>query len=122
MADKHEHPKSVRIGQVEYRITSDPDEWMKVEHKTQTKGYYGHTQNTEALICLNPDAAPSVTRLTLWHEVMHAICESALGSPSWDALGKEKDDREESVIRTLEAPTLNVLADNPDLVAYLTGR
>jgi hypothetical protein len=122
MASKQEHPISVRIGQVEYHITSDQDEWLKIEHKTQTKDYFGHTANVPAIIYLNPEAAPSVTRLTLWHEVLHAVFEAAMGAPSWDGLGKDKDEREESVIRLLEAPTLNVLADNPDLVAYLTGR
>lgn len=114
-------PESVRIGQVIYRITSDPDDWMKVEHSTQTKGYYGHTRNTEAVILINPEAAPSVAKLTLWHEIFHAMFEAAMGAPDWDALGKDKSAREEEVIRRLEAPTLNVLADNPELVAYLTA-
>lgn len=115
------HPTTVRVGQVEYRVTSDADEWLKVEHRTQTKGYYGHTLHTEAVIYLNPDAAPTVARLTLWHEVLHAVLEAAAGAPDWENFGEDKDAREEALIRRLEAPTLNVLADNPELAAYLFG-
>jgi hypothetical protein len=119
MSNALQHPLSVRVGQVIYEITSDPDRWLKIEHKTKTSGYYGHTEHKEATIYLNPEAAQSVTKLTLWHEVLHAVIEAAMGSPSWEGLGKEQGDREENVIRLLEAPTLNVLADNPDLVEFL---
>lgn len=111
----------MKVGPVVYRITSDPDEWLRVEHKTQTKGYYGHTENREAVIYLNPEADPAVTRLTLWHEILHALCETTMGSPDWRGLGKDHDAREESIIRAFEAPTLTVLRDNPEIVAYLTA-
>lgn len=116
-----EFPKSIRVGQVVYMVTNDPDMWMQVEHHTQTKGYYGHTDNHRAIIYLNPETAFSVQRLTLWHEVLHAVLECAAGAPDWTDLGKDRDAREESVIRRIEAPTLNVLADNPELVKYLTA-
>jgi len=114
-------PTSIRVGAVTYTVSLDPDEWVKIEHQTQTNGYYGHTQNTPARIFINPEASPDVVRLTLWHEVMHALCETTMGSPGWDHLGKDKDAREEAVIRKFEHPTLQVLRDNPDLVAYLTA-
>jgi hypothetical protein len=44
-----------------------------------------------------------------------------MGSPDWRGLGKEKVDREEAVVRAFESPTLLVLRDNPDVVAYLTA-
>ena len=112
-------PEWIRVGPVEYRITMDPDEWLRIEHKRQSKGAYGYTENLVATIYLNPEQAPSIVKLTLWHEVMHALCESTMGGPTWDNLDAEN--REEHVIRTLEAPTLSVLRDNPALVAYLTA-
>ena len=117
-------PETVTIGTVTYRITQDPGEWQTIEHQTQTKGYYGHTQHTEATIYLNPNAAPTVTRLTLWHEIFHCIDETALGDPDWRALNGNPEDKaaaEETVIRMLEHPTLAVLRDNPDLVEYLVA-
>lgn len=114
-------PSTIRIGSVAYRVTVDPDEWMRYEHKVQSKGDYGHTQNLEATIYVNPAATPDVQRQTLWHEIMHGLCETTMGSPNWRGLGEEKSDREEAVVRAFESPTLLVLRDNPDLVAYLTA-
>jgi hypothetical protein len=115
-------PASIRIGAVTYTITTDPDAWVRYEHENQKKGYYGHTRHIKATILISPDSTPDVARLTLWHEIQHALCETVMGSPNWLDLGQDKDDREETVIRAFESPTLLVLRDNPDLVAYLTAR
>lgn len=112
-------PGNVLIGTVNYLVTNAPGEWMRKEQELQRKGDYGHIDHTTAMIYINPDASPDVARLTLWHEVMHGLCESLMGSPSWRGLGNEKDDREEAVVRALESPTLLVLRDNPDLAIYL---
>lgn len=111
-------PTSIRIGQVIYTVTADEDDWLRIEHRTRIHGAYGHTENRRARIYLNPDQPESQMKLTLWHEVLHALFEAAMGRPTWKKLGP---DREERVVRMLEAPTLNVLADNPELVAYLTS-
>jgi hypothetical protein len=116
-----EMPASIRVGAVTFRVTIDPDDWMRYEHKNQRKGDYGHTQNLEATIYVNPASTPDVARLTLWHEVMHAMCETVMGSPDWHGLGKQNDAREEAVIRRLESPIVLVLRDNPALVEYLLG-
>ena len=112
-------PTAVRVGPVTYRVTTDPDDWVRVEHKVQTKGDYGHTLNIEATIYINPEATPDVQRVTLWHEVMHALCTAVMGSPDWRNLGKKKGDREEAVVSAFESPIVLVLRDNPDLIAYL---
>lgn len=112
-------PRTIKIGVVTYTVIVDEDGWVNIEHETQTKGYYGHTKNATSEIFINPKSSTDVARRTLWHEVMHALCETAMGSPDWTNLGDEKDDREELIIRRLEHPTLQVLRDNPGLVAYL---
>ena len=112
-------PASIRVGAVTYRVTIDPDDWVRVEHKVQTKGDYGHTLNLEATIYINPESTPDVQRVTLWHEVMHALCTAVMGSPDWRNLGKKKGDREEAVVSAFESPIVLVLRDNPDLIAYL---
>lgn len=117
-------PSTVRVGTVTYRVTTDRDAWMRIEHSTQTNGYFGHSQHREAIIYLNPDAAPEVNRLTLWHEVLHALDETVMGNPDWRSLNgdpQDADAAEETVVRMLEHPTLAVLRDNPSLVAYLTA-
>ena len=114
-------PTVIRIGAVSYRVATDHDSWVRIEHATQSKGFYGHAQHTDAVIYLNPDAAPDVTRLTLWHEILYCLGEVTMGSPDWRHLPEDKGDAEEAVVRRWEHPTLAVLRDNPDLVAYLTA-
>ena len=114
-------PSTVRIGSVTYTVTIDSDEWVRYEHKNQDTGFYGHTNHTTATILIDPESALDVARQTLWHEVIHALCETTMGSPDWRGLGKEKSEREEAVVRAFESPTLLVLRDNPELVAYLTA-
>jgi len=114
-------PTSVIIGSVTFRVTINPDDWMRIEHKNQSKGNYGFTGYHEATIYINPESTPDTQRLTLWHEVMHAMCEAVMGSPDWHGLGKEKSAREEAVVSAFESPIVLVLRDNPALVAYLTA-
>lgn len=121
MAQPTRMPKSVQIGAVLFGVTADPDEWIKVEHSRQVKGAYGHTDNVAARIWVNPDCPTAVQRLTLWHEILHALAETVMGKYDWKHLGKDTEAREETVIRCWEHPTLAVLRDNPDLAAYLTG-
>jgi len=117
-----EMPSTVLIGSIVYDVTTDRVDWLAIENSTRTRGFYGHTDHTIATFYISPDATPDVQRMTLWHEIMHGLTEVTMGSPSWRGLGEEKSDREERVIRMFESPTLLVLRDNPQLVAYLTGR
>ena len=116
-----EMPDAVLIGSVVYRVTIDPDEWMRYENTSQCKGAYGHTDSMVAVIYISPYISPDNERLTLWHEIMHAICDTVIGSPHWDHLGEGPTEREERVVRTFESPIVLVLRDNPQLVAYLTA-
>ncbi len=116
-------PTSIKVGTITFTftVTVDPDDWMRAEHETQRVGDYGHTNAMRAIISLNPEQSPDTMRLTLWHEVMHALAEVVMGANDWHGLGKDRDDREETVIRSWESPTLTVLRDNPNLVGYLTA-
>lgn len=57
-------PVAVVVGSIIYRISSTPGDWMRIEHKVQSKGDYGHTDNLLATIYINPDSTPDVARLT----------------------------------------------------------
>lgn len=115
-----EIPRRIKVGTVTYTVSLDPDEWVRAEHAQKMADSFGHTDNGAARILVNPDHPPHVQRQTLWHEVLHALHWTVLGSPDWRGLGKDPDAREESVIKSWEHPTLAVLRDNPGLVAYLT--
>lgn len=114
-------PSEIRVGTVTYHVTVEPEDWMRIEHATQKKGYYGHTDPKAATIYLNPESAPEQNRLTLWHEVLHALHETVMGSPSWQGLSEDPHAAEERVVLRWEHPTLAVLRDNPALVEYLTA-
>src|SRR5690554_5135815 len=98
-------PATIRVGTVTYRVTNDPDEWMRFEHETTQRDAYGMANHKRAIIALNPESTDDVSRMTLWHEVLHALRETAMGSPDWRHLGKDHDTREESIVRAFEAPT-----------------
>lgn len=112
-------PESVIIGTTVYTIIHDPTLWMAYENASATKGYYGATQFRQSQILLNPEMSAEQTRLTLWHEILHALNQSVMGDPNWTRLSKDPEEAEEIMVRRLEHPTLAVLRDNPDLVLYL---
>ena len=114
-------PNSVLVGSIIYRVTQDSGEWVSFEYKHKINGFLGHTDHEHAIIYLNPKCPPDVTRLTLWHEILHALCQVVAGRPDWLNLGEDQNARDESVIQRLESPTLLVLRDNPQLVTYLTS-
>lgn len=115
-------PTTIRVGAVEYTVDATPAGWAgSCAESGKSAGDLGRTHALTSRIFVNPSQSPSNHRLTLLHEAMHAMCESALGSPDWHGLGKNPAAREETVIRTWEAPLLNLMRDNPELVSYLTS-
>lgn len=115
-------PTAIKVGTVTYRVTTDRDEWIRFEHAQRKTDRLGYTDNDGAIILINPDCAPHVARQTLWHETLHALHFTVMGGPDWRGIGRSAHDREETVIASWEHPTLAVLRDNPNLVAYLTGQ
>lgn len=114
-------PASLKIGPVTYDVICDEKEWKDYEHREQQKGYYGKCYHMELRILLNPEAPENLRAFTLWHEAMHAMFEQMMGSPFWsqDLDGLNKEDQEETIVRRMEYPTLQVLRDNPALLAYV---
>ncbi len=110
-------PASVLIGTVRYRITRDKGEWLAEDRHP---GLVGLSDNTRALILLDPNTPDDVQRVTLLHEVMHCIAEDLMGGPKWNLRGGATK-REETLIRMWEGPLLLVLRSNPDLITYLTA-
>jgi hypothetical protein len=107
-------PKRVQVGPHRYRLVIDADAMNRAsaEHGTRL---LGRCDNEQLLIVVDPRQAPSQQRETVVHELLHAACD--LAGLSEDALA---DDVEERVVRRLAPVLLQVLVDNPKLVAWLT--
>lgn len=115
------HPKTVQVGSIIYKVTSKKSDWVLRENRNHRSGDYGSMEGMLTTIFLNPDQTPDQMRQTFWHEVLHALTETVMGSPSWENIGENSSEREETIVRVFESPTLLVLRDNPELVKYLTA-
>lgn len=106
-------PTTVTVGPHEYRVGRD-------DHSTQVcsagdSTCVGHTSHADLAIDLRTGLAPSFERETLLHETIHA---------AWYVAGLQASDvapHEEHVVSTLAPALLQVLRDNPGLLAYLTA-
>jgi hypothetical protein len=104
-------PSSVVVGPVTYRITASEDDWRAnlLEEGTEHRGMFGRLKEGNALILLQPTYDIQVQRVTLLHEILHAVTTG-------HRKGKLSEERWVSLI---DALLLDVLRRNPELVAWL---
>lgn len=96
-------PESVIIGPYTYRIEADK-EW------TDSHNAWAHIQYGRQRIRIDPSTEPDRMRVAVVHEILHGIHEVT------NVIGEKW---EESLV-TQDAPLIvQVLRDNPALVAYL---
>jgi Zn-dependent peptidase ImmA (M78 family) len=107
-------PKSVKIGTQIWDITE-----QKRKHNSDfAEGVYGFTIDKDNTIVLDADMSRSVRRVTLFHEVMHAI-RFTFGGSHKPHKSTSYEDWEHYWIGLMEEPMLLVLRENPDLLNYL---
>ena len=97
-------PTSIKVGPVTYDV------------RVQNMGDRGQTDPETGVITIADHLGPGRARVTLLHEVMHAMhlhCGAVIINSD------DADDCEENLIRLWSGPLLMVLRDNPALVAYL---
>jgi hypothetical protein len=100
-------PKTVYVGPYDYNVKLT---------KSLGDSLYGETDNTNSEILVHPEQSKSSRRDTFLHEVLHAIFHTSGASK---ALGWDMK-TEEQLIRLINPWLVQVLQDNPDLIAYLT--
>lgn len=104
-------PKTVKVGPVTYTIS---------EESILDEGLYGKTIHSDPKIVLHDGLAPDVRKLTLFHEIMHAVIEVLGGGrEQYALLPQDPSDAEERIVRSLETPLFTVLRDNPAVCRYL---
>jgi hypothetical protein len=107
-------PESVIVGPVRYRITDQDQDWYAWEQDRggQRRNLSGGAWHEQALILVNAGDHPQVQRVTLLHEIMHAVAAQA----GYNGLGKFSEERWISAVSPL---LLDTLTRNPAVVAYL---
>lgn len=101
-------PKTLRVGTFKFDVVMDP---TLAEERAA-----GRMKFIAQEILLQPGQAPDYERDTVLHESIHAVI-AAVGFTNWFP-----EDKEEELVRTLSPLILQLLRDNPRLVAYLTER
>lgn len=96
----------------------DPAVWAKAVDRHGDVNVNGLSDHTELTIDLSPFMAPGLRKEILLHEVAHCV-HAAVG------LGLDLNDEkvpvtEEQVVTRTAPVWLQVLRDNPKLLAYLT--
>ena len=109
-------PKTVKLGTQIWEITE-----QKRKHNSDFhEGTYAYTIDKNNTIVLDIDMSESVKRVTLFHELLHAI-RFIFGGQFQPPRGTTYLEWEHYWIGLYEEPVVMMLRDNPDLVAYLVG-
>lgn len=115
MTNTSKLPTSVKIGSHNWTIT-------EIKRKNQPDGdHYGFTNDKDASITIDSEMPDSVKRVTILHEIMHAI-RFTFGGSYTPPKSTSYEDMEHYFIGLYEEPMTMVLRDNPELVAYLLDR
>ena len=107
-------PKSVKIGSQVWEITE-----QKRKHNAEfLDGTYGYTIDKDNTIIIDSEMAASVKRVTLFHEILHAV-RFIFGGSYKPGKATSYEEWEHYFIGLYEEPVLMVLRDNPELLAFL---
>jgi hypothetical protein len=107
-------PEIIQIGAQEFTISQR----SKKEDGMLNEGAYGYTLETENLIVIDADIHVSKKRVTVIHEIMHAI-RLINDSPIKPKKEDEFEDVEHYFISMWEANLIQVLRDNPKLKNWI---
>lgn len=89
-------PNDVKIGPMLYEIVETDDFYH------EGKKLYGYVNVSRGTLTLEASLCSQAKRITLWHEIVHAILVNA-------GMG----DHEESLVEALSAGIVSMLDDNP---------
>lgn len=105
-------PKRVKIGTQIWEIVE-----QKRKHASE-QDHFGFTNHRDNTITVDAEQAPSMKRVTLFHEILHAI-KTTFGGSFVPGKGTSFEEWEHYFIGLYEEPVILVLKDNPELVEYL---
>lgn len=107
-------PKTIKIGSQIWEISE-----QKRKHNAEfLDGTYGYTIDKDNTIIIDAEMANSVKRVTLFHEILHAV-RFIFGGSFKPGKSTTYEEWEHYFIGLYEEPMLMVLRDNPELLAFL---
>lgn len=118
-------PNSVLVGSVLFRIEwVDSSKMDRPRDMTAAPQRWGDCRNDLALIRIATDVPISVQRLTLFHEIGHAICgifghHRHQSLRDYTMLKRKSPWRIEELYVTIFEHTLEVIKDNPKVMEWI---
>lgn len=105
----------LEIGPMTVIVDETPEGLMRAKADAGDASILGHFVPATATIVVDPDQTDASARVTVLHEVFHAIW--------WNSgmRGEFTSREEELVVTAISSGLLDVLRRNPELVAYLTS-
>ena len=104
-------PKSVKIGSQVWEISEQ-------KRKHAMDNHYGVTNGKDNSIVIDAELSPSMARVTLFHEVLHAI-RFIYGGSYQPPKSTTYVEWEHYWIGMVEEPVVQVLRDNPEFAQFL---
>lgn len=112
-------PASIRVGGHTYEVRASAAAINQLNAHSE-RGRLAAADLDNLTLTVDPTRPPSLVRETVLHEVLHIAGHVTALSAQLNIASKGTD-LEELAIEALDGPLLQILRDNPDLVAYLTA-
>jgi hypothetical protein len=109
-------PNEIKVGTQIYQVILRTPK----EDGMLNDGNFGYTLDSGLVIVIDATISPTKQRVTLLHELMHAI-QMTFGSPTKPSKDADFEEWEHYFIGTYEESMLIVLQDNPSLLKYLSA-
>lgn len=109
-------PTSVKIGIQVFDIIERSSKQDGMLHD----GSYGYTLDSKNMIVLDKDMHVTKKRITLFHEIMHAV-RMVYENPTKPKKDATFEDWEHYFIGVWEHTLVMVFRDNPDVMAFILG-
>lgn len=116
MPNLAEFPTVVKVGPFHYTIYRDVGRWGKIRYDADSATRVGQINYPELVIDIDPNLAPDMQASALMHELVHACLHCTL-----NGVRATEDLSDEVIASALDETLLELLRDNPDIVAYLVG-
>lgn len=106
-------PATVQVGPLIYTVRVSGERAADADS-------YGFTDHDKSEIVLDSKITPSHSRVTILHELLHAVIKDAVGALRGGKAALLPDrDTEEQLVTAVAPWLLETLRRNPDLVTYL---